>query len=88
MDLLMPVTVKSLARSLTAEDLNACVLDVIAWQDKGELPDGALRVLAARLVGEARMDTMSSLAQAEAAVLREAAIRFGTHFTGLRADQR
>ncbi|MCU6502261.1 hypothetical protein LPN04_31150 [Rugamonas sp. A1-17] len=87
MDLLTPTTVKSLAKSLTGADLTKCVQDVILWQDKGDLPDGPLRAFAARLVAEARMDAMSSLAQAEAAVLREAAIRFATMSTGLRADQ-
>jgi len=90
MDLLPPITVKSLAKSLSVADLTACVQDVIKWQDTGKLPDDspALRAFSARLVDEARIDTMSALQQAEAAVLREAGIRFATLQTGLRADQR
>jgi len=77
---------RSIVRALPVEELTACAQDVIGWQDKCVLQDGPLRSLAARLETETVIDEMSSLAQAEAAVLREAALRFTAQQTGLRAD--
>ena len=87
MDLLTRPTMRSIVKSLPAAELTACAQDIVAWQDKGVLPEGHLRALAARLEGEIGIDDMSSLAQAEAAVLREATLRFIAQQTGLRADQ-
>lgn len=87
MDLLSKTTVRSIAKALSAGELTTCAQEAICWQDKGMLPGSALRTLAARFEAEAGVDEMSSLAQAEASVLREAALRFIAHQTGLRADQ-
>lgn len=87
MDLLSKTTVRSIAKSLSAVELAKCVQEAICWQDKGMLPGSVLRTLAGRFEAEAGVDEMSSLAQAEASVLREAALRFVAHQTGLRADQ-
>lgn len=87
MDLVSKITVRTIAKSLSAAELAACAQDAIAWQDKRDLPNGALRALAARLEAEAGIDDVSSLAQAEASVMREATLRFVAYQTGLRADQ-
>lgn len=68
--------VRSIVKSLSDMTLAACAQEVIGRQDTETLPDGALRALAVRLKAEAGIDEMSSLAQAEAAVLREATLRF------------
>jgi hypothetical protein len=86
-DLLARPTMRTIVKAMTAQDLAECAQDVISWQDKGVLADGPLRALAARFVAETRIDEMSSLQQAEAAVLREASLRFIAMQTGLRADQ-
>lgn len=87
MDLRRHPTVRSIAKSLSAAELTTCAQEAICWQDRGILPGSALRTLAARFEAEAGVDEMSSLAQAEASVLREAALRFIVHQTGLRGDQ-
>jgi hypothetical protein len=69
-------TLRSIVNLMTADELAGCAQDIIAWQDKGVLQEGSLRALAARFEAEAGIDEMSSLAQAEAAVLREVAVRF------------
>jgi hypothetical protein len=86
-DLLTRPTMRSIARALTAQDLATCAQDVISWQDKGVLANGPLNALAARFVAETGIDEASSLQHAEAAVLREASLRFIATQTGLRADQ-
>lgn len=86
--LLSRPTIRTIVKAMTAQDLATCAQDVILWQDKGVLADGPLHALAARFVVELGIDEMSSLQQAEAAVLREASLRFTAAQTGLRAAQR
>jgi hypothetical protein len=87
-DLLTRPTMRTIVKAMTAQDLAACAQDVISWQDKGVLAEGPLHALAARFVAETGIDEMSSMQQAEAAVLREASLRFIATQTGLRAAQR
>lgn len=87
-DLLTRPTMRAIVKTMTAEDLAACAQDVISWQDRGVLAEGPLHALAARFVAETGIDEMSSMQQAEAAVLREASLRFIATQTGLRVDQR
>jgi hypothetical protein len=75
-DLITRPTMRSIVNAMTALDLAAWAQDVISWQDKGVLVKGPLRALAARFVAETGIDEMSSMLQAEAAVLREASLRF------------
>jgi hypothetical protein len=86
-NLLTRPTMRTIVKAMTAQDLAACAQDVISWQDKGVLAEGPLHALAARFVAETGIDEMSSMQQAEAAVLREASLRFIATQTGLRADQ-
>lgn len=81
-------TMRAIVMAMAAEDLAACAQGVISWQDRGVLAEGPLHALAARFVAETGIDEMSSMQQAEAAVLREASLRFIATQTGLRADQR
>lgn len=78
---------KSVVKAMAAQDLAACVKDVIRWQDKGSIPPGPLHALASRLVEDTGIDEMSSMQQAEAAVLREASLRFLAAETGARPDK-
>jgi hypothetical protein len=87
-DLLTRPTMRTIVKAMTAQDLAACAQDVISWQDKGVLAEGPLHALAARFVAETGIDEMSSMQQAEAAVLRETSLRFIATQTGLRVDQR
>jgi hypothetical protein len=87
-DLLTRPTMRAIVKAMTAADLAACAQDVISWQDKGVLTSGPLHALAARFVAETGIDEDSSMQQAEAAVLREASLRFVATQTGIRADQR
>lgn len=80
-------TTRSMAKAMSAQDLAACAQNVITWQDKGKLATGPLHSLAERFVTEIGIDEMSALQQAEAAVLREASLRFIALQTGLRADE-
>lgn len=86
-DLLTRPTMRDIVKAMTAQDLAARAQDVISWQDKGVLAKGPLHALAARFVTDTGIDEMSSLQQAEAAVLREASLRFIATQTGFRADQ-
>lgn len=86
-DLLGRPTMRTIVRAMSAADLAQCAQDVVSWQDKGVLADGPLHALAARFVAETGIDEMSSMQQAEAAILREASLRFIATQTGLRADQ-
>jgi hypothetical protein len=70
------VTVRSILKTVSDADVAECVRELIAWQDSDKLCGGALTALAERLVSETGVDEMSSLQHAEAAVLREAAVRF------------
>ncbi|MYM92610.1 hypothetical protein [Duganella vulcania] len=79
-------TMRSIVKAMTAQDLAACAQDVISWQDKGILADGPLQALAARFVAETGISEMDSMQQAEAAVLREASLRFIAMQAGPRAD--
>lgn len=87
-DLLTRPTMRTIVKAMSAKDLAGCAQDVISWQDNGVLADGQLHALAARFVAETGIDEDSSMQQAEAAVLREASLRFIATQTGLRADQR
>lgn len=80
-------SMRTIVKAMTTEDLAKCALDVISWQDKGVFADGPLHTLAARYVAETGIDEISSMQHAEAAVLREAALRFTAMQTGLRTDQ-
>lgn len=86
-DLLTRPTMRTIVRTLSAQDLAACAQDVISWQDKGVLAEGPLHALAARFVAETGIDEMSSMQQTEAAVLREASLRFIATHTSLRGDE-
>ncbi len=70
------VSVRSIVKYLPDRTLAACAQEALGWKDTGTLPDGELRKLVARLEAETGIDDLSSLAQAEAAVLREATLRF------------
>lgn len=81
-------SMRTIVKAMTAQDLAECAQDAISWQDRGVLTSGPLHALAARFVAETGIDEDSSMQQAEAAVLREASLRFIATQTGLRADQR
>lgn len=87
-DLLNRPTMRAIVKAMTAEGLAACAQDVISRQERGVLADGPLHALAVRFVAETGIDEISSMQQAEAAVLREASLRFVATQTDLRADQR
>lgn len=76
MNMTTTVTPRTIVKAMAARDLVICAQEAISWQDKGKLQGTALRSLAARFEAEAGIDEMSALAQAEAAVLREATLRF------------
>lgn len=80
-------SITGMVEAMTAQELAVCVRDVIRWQDEGLLGSGVLFELATSLVAEMGVDKMSSIQQAEAAVLREASMRFIAMQTGLRIDQ-
>lgn len=86
-DLRTPPTMRAIVKAMTTAELAACAQDVISWQDRGVLAEGPLHVLAARFVVETGIDEDSSMQQAEAAVLREASLRFIAAQTIFRADQ-
>lgn len=73
--------------ALTAQQLVQCVQDVIRWQDDGLLGAGMLFKLATHSVTEMGLDRTSSMQQLEAAVLREASLRFVAMHTGLPDHQ-
>lgn len=66
----------SLTHVLNTKDLCRCVNDVLDWQKSGVLDHGSLRILAERIQDYLGCDESDALQHAEAAVLREAAIRY------------
>lgn len=80
-------SITAVVEALTTQELVLCVRDVVRWQDEGLLGSGVLFELATKLMAEMGLDKMSSIQQAEAAVLREASMRFIAMQTGLRIDQ-
>lgn len=75
-----------LVKAKNAQELADCVKDVIIWQDKGMLSEGALYKLASHFMNKAGVVKISFIEKAGAAILREASLRFTEAETGRRAD--
>jgi len=78
--------VANAVRAMTAQELADCVKEVITWQDKGMLSEGALYKLASQFMTAMGTVKISSIEKAGSAVLREASLRFTEAQTGYRVD--